>query len=126
VITRFKDMGSLFVLGKLEAGTLRRQDALTLMPKRKPATVKALFVDELEVDVAQAGENVLIQVQGLNEEDVNSGDVLCEASRCANRTIMFDAQIQVLDLLPHRPIITNAYQAVSLSLPSSMHTYASD
>jgi peptide chain release factor subunit 3 len=112
VITRFKDMGSLMVLGKLEAGTLRKGDELILMPTRKRCSVRELIVDEEEVDIVLAGENVLVKVTGLNEEDVADGMVLCEAERCALRTAMFDCQIQVLDLLAHKPILTSGYQAV--------------
>jgi len=112
VITRFKDMGFLFILGKLESGTLRNGDDIILMPKRLKGCVKGLLVDEEEVDVAEAGENVLIKVTGFDEPDVSDGMVICDFARPAQRTIMFDAQIQVMDLLPHRPIITGAYQAV--------------
>lgn len=112
VITRFKDMGYLHILGKLEAGTLNKGDELVLMPKKLRCQVKGICVDEEEVDCAEAGENVLVRVVGIDEPDVGDGMVLCEAARCAQRTVLFEAQIQVLDLLEHKPIITSGYQAV--------------
>ncbi len=49
------------------------------------------------------GENVLVKLKTLEEEDLHQGFVICAAEAPCKKTQVFDAQIAVLELLPHKP-----------------------
>ena len=112
VLTKFKDMGALCVLGKLESGTLTKDSKLTMLPQNQAIKLMDILVDEKEVEKAEAGENVLVKVKGIEEEDIHPGFVLCEVDRPCKVSNLFQCQVVVLDLLPHKPIITIGYNAV--------------
>jgi peptide chain release factor subunit 3 len=48
----------------------------------------------------------------LDESHIQNGFVLCDAKRPCKVAIQFDAQIRVLPLLPHKPLLSAGYQAV--------------
>ena len=99
-------MGVLYVLGKIEAGTIYKDSELLLMPNNKkvcpqPASsmlgsrahslvwypfdvqvqCTGLLVEDTEVPMARAGENILMRIKGCEEEEVvcmsTSLDLLC-------------------------------------------------
>ncbi len=50
IMARYKDMGALFVLGKLEAGTLVKDTKLLMMPNKVEVLCTGIFIDEQEVN----------------------------------------------------------------------------
>ncbi|KAL2940389.1 Eukaryotic peptide chain release factor GTP-binding subunit, partial [Bienertia sinuspersici] len=50
IIDKFKDLGTV-VMGKVESGSIREGDSLTVMPNRVNVKVVALYVDEIKLDV---------------------------------------------------------------------------
>jgi peptide chain release factor subunit 3 len=109
---RYKDMGALFVLGKLESGTLVKDAKLLMMPNKVEVTCIGIAVDDVEVDVAKPGENVVVKIKGIEEEDVQEGFVLSYQDRPTRRAVVFEGQIAVLELLEHKPILSQGYAAV--------------
>lgn len=71
-----------------------------------------ITVDEQEVDMARPGENVLVRVKGIEEEEVQEGFVLSYLDRPTKRAALFEAQVAVLDLLEHKPILAVGYEAM--------------
>lgn len=112
VMARYKDMGALFCLGKIESGSLQRDRKLLMMPNRVEVLCTGVFVDEVEVDEAKPGENVVIRIKGIEEEDIQEGFVLSYPDRPAKRSCLFEAQVAVMDLLEHKPLLTPGYEAM--------------
>ena len=112
VIDKYKEDGKTYIMGKTEAGTLRRGDALLLMPNKTPVKVTGLFRDADETAVARPGENLRVRVTGVEEEDVAAGFVLCSAVTPVPVVTEFDALLSILELLEHKSIFTAGYKCV--------------
>jgi peptide chain release factor subunit 3 len=111
VIDRYRDMGTV-VMGKSEAGLVRKGDALVLMPTRARVTVASIFRDEDEVAAAGGGENLRLRLNGVDEDDISPGFVLCSRRAPCPAVTYFDAQLHILDLLEHKAIFTAGYKAI--------------
>lgn len=64
------------------------------------------------MDCAKPGENVLVKIKGIEEEDIQEGFVISYFDRPTRRTTVIEGQVAVLDLLEHKPIMTVGYSAV--------------
>ncbi|KAK9844180.1 hypothetical protein WJX81_007181 [Elliptochloris bilobata] len=111
VIDKYKDMGTI-VMGKSEAGIVRKGDRLYVMPNKVPVTVSAVYRDDVEVAAARGGENLRLRLAGVDEDEVAGGFVLCSRSKPVPCVTYFDTQLQILDLLEHKAIFTAGYKAV--------------
>ncbi|OWF46504.1 eukaryotic peptide chain release factor GTP-binding subunit ERF3A-like [Mizuhopecten yessoensis] len=108
IVDKYRDMGTL-ILGKLEAGVITKNMTLMVMPNRATIKVNQLFSDEIETELANPGENLKVKVQGVEEEDISPGFVLCPLDAPCNTGKVFDAQIVILE---HKSIICAGYSAV--------------
>ena len=52
-----------------------------------------ICIDDDEVDMVKPGENVLVKLKGLEEEDLHQGYVICAADAPCHKTQVFDAQV---------------------------------
>ena len=111
VMDKYKDMGTI-VMGKCESGVVSRGDKLMMMPNKVPVKVATVWRDEVEVEAAKPGENLRLRLSGIDEEDVSSGFVLSDEKDLVPVVHSFEAQIAVLDLLEHKPIMTGGYTAI--------------
>lgn len=111
IMDRYKDMGTV-VMGKSEAGLVRKGDALLMMPNRAVVKVTTLWRDDQEVSAAKPGENLRLRLSGVEEDEIHSGFVLCDRWKPVPVVKQFEAQIAILDLLEHKPILTGGYKAV--------------
>jgi peptide chain release factor subunit 3 len=112
IVARYKDMGTVCILGKIESGTIKTGDKLVMMPGKTQLVCLGLIIDDQECDMAVPGENVVVKVKGCEEEDVRGGMVLSHSSKPSSTATEFIGQIWVLDLLEHKPLITAGYAAV--------------
>jgi peptide chain release factor subunit 3 len=95
---KYRDMGTL-VEGKIEAGVIKKNMSLVMMPNREKVEVAALYGEtEDEVNAAQCGDQVRIRLRGIEEEDILPGFVLCSPKRLVHCVSAFEAQIRVLEL----------------------------
>jgi peptide chain release factor subunit 3 len=62
--------------------------------------------------MAKCGENVLLRLKGIEEEEVQDGFVLSGIEHPCRRTTTFEAQVAVMDLLEHKPLLTIGYDCV--------------
>ena len=78
VLDRYKE-NSVYIMGKLESGTIKYGDTYTLMPSKAKITVDWLFnSEEKGVPYALPGENIRIRCKGIDSEnEVNRGNILC-------------------------------------------------
>jgi peptide chain release factor subunit 3 len=113
ILDKMKDRG-VVAFGKVESGTIRIGSKLSIMPNNINAQVVALYNCKQElVRYAKPGENVQVKVRMIEDENlINKGDVLCTIDNLAPITELFEAELQILELLPHRQIMTAGYKSM--------------
>eukprot|EP01116_Phalansterium_solitarium_P012642 TRINITY_DN2911_c0_g1_i1.p1 TRINITY_DN2911_c0_g1~~TRINITY_DN2911_c0_g1_i1.p1 ORF type:complete len:612 (+),score=232.06 TRINITY_DN2911_c0_g1_i1:159-1994(+) len=113
VIDKGKDRGATQVMGKVEAGTLRVGDKLIIVPNNIKTECLGLFMDEgRAIKTARSGESVKVLLKGVEEEQIHTGFVICNLSNPVPCQTRFEAMLNILELLPHKPIFTPGYTAV--------------
>lgn len=117
-----KDRG-VVIFGKVEQGTVKLGDKLTLSPSNLPCQVMSIYNSKEEaVRYATPGENVKIRLLHIQDDNlVNKGDVLGPREGDMPVSDLFEAEIQVLELLSYKPIMSKGYQFVL-----HIHTVADD
>lgn len=106
---KYKDMGTI-VVGKIEAGHIKKGQSLLLMPNKQTTEVTAIYGETgEEIDQAMCGDNIRIRLKGVEEEEVMPGFVLCSKKNPVKTTTCFEAQLAILD---HKNIICAGYTAV--------------
>jgi len=112
VLAKYKERGVVCILGKVESGVLVIDENLILMPNGQMVTCTGILVEDAQVNIASPGENIVVQVKGVEEEDIAIGSVVSYPTHPTKKTRCFEAQLAVLDLLPHKPLITAGYSCV--------------
>eukprot|EP00004_Rigifila_ramosa_P006029 TRINITY_DN1670_c0_g1_i2.p1 TRINITY_DN1670_c0_g1~~TRINITY_DN1670_c0_g1_i2.p1 ORF type:complete len:707 (+),score=173.96 TRINITY_DN1670_c0_g1_i2:1837-3957(+) len=116
VVDKYKDMGTVILMGKIESGRTKVGDKLVLMPNKTLLEVVGIEQEETQIKSARAGDNVRIRVQGVKqpfeETDVHTGFVLCGRKNQCPVVDRFIAQVQLMELLDHKPIFSAGYTAV--------------
>lgn len=122
VSARYKDR-VLFAIGKVESGTIKVDDELVVVPNMKKCTVVGIALgDETEVSSAGSGENVIVRLKGIEEDELLPGFVLSPASAPGMRTQLVEAQMVVLDLTDSSiPLISAGFECILHA-----HTMTSD
>ena len=112
ILDRYKE-NTIYIMGKLESGTIKYGETYTLMPSKAKITVDWLFnAEEESVPYALPGENVRIRCKGIdNENEVNRGNILCSPDKLCLTFNVFEAEIQVLEL-PNNLIIAEGFNCI--------------
>lgn len=106
---KYNDMGTV-VVGKLEAGKIKKGDTLLLMPNKVSVEAVAIFNEqEEEVPAAISGDNIRVKLKGVDHEEVSVGHVLSDPNNPVHVATHFEAQLAILE---HRNIICAGYSAV--------------
>ena len=108
VSDKFRDMGTI-VGGKIESGTVKMNQSILIMPNQTKVEVIGIDVDDEPAQFARCGDNVLLKLRGVEEEDVSTGFVLCHPIAPVKTTRLFDAQLIILDF---KNIMCAGYTAV--------------
>lgn len=121
VLDKMKDQG-MIAFGKIESGTINLGDKLMVMPSGNPTQVGMILDHKNEsVKFARPGENVQIKLTGLEEHHYNKGDVLVSREHPTPVTMLFEAEMNLMELIDYKPIMSKGYQAIL-----HMHTIAMD
>jgi len=65
---KYKDMGTV-VVGKIEAGSIKKGSHLVMMPNSVKVEVQAIFNElEEEIPAAAVGDNIRLRLRGIEEE----------------------------------------------------------
>ena len=116
-----KDKG-LIVHGKVENGTVHLGEKLALMPSGGYAQVLGLLdAKGMPVQYAAPGENIQIKINVADEEGLKRGDVLCNRDQMMPVTDIFEAELDLLELLDYKPLMTKGYSCIM-----HIHTYNDD
>ncbi|KAG0274284.1 translation termination factor GTPase eRF3, partial [Linnemannia gamsii] len=106
---KYKDMGTV-VVGKIEAGSIKKGAQLVMMPNSVKVEVQQIYNElEEEIPVAAVGDNIRLRLRGIEEEDILIGFVLCSPKNPIHVVSKFEAQLGILD---HKNIICAGYTAV--------------
>ncbi|CEP10714.1 hypothetical protein [Parasitella parasitica] len=109
ITEKYKDMGTI-VVGKVEAGHLKKGQQVLIMPNKHNAEISAIYDEtENEIEQAMCGDNIRMRLKGVEEEDVMPGFVICSKKNPVRTTNQFEAQLAILD---HKNIICAGYTAV--------------
>ena len=112
VLDKMKDK-DLIIHGKVENGTVNLGEKLALMPSGNFCQVLGLLDAKGQaVKYAAPGENVQIRINIANEDAVQRGTVLCNRDSMMPVTEIFEAEIDVLELLDYKPILSKGYNCV--------------
>jgi len=112
VMDRYKDMGCVMAIGKVEANKVYVGDKLRIMPSGATCDVHRLLVDDEPVEMAGTGENVVVGLKGITDSDLHGGYILCDIENYTEKASTVECQVQLLDLLPHKPLFSVGYSAV--------------
>lgn len=80
----------------------------------KVCDISSITIEDLndEVQEAKCGENVIIAIKNLEEDDVPVGSILSPQDIPGYRAEIFEAQIMVTDVNDSIPVITVGYECV--------------
>jgi peptide chain release factor subunit 3 len=121
VLDKMKDK-DLIIHGKVENGTIRLGEKLALCPRGDFCQVLGLLdAKGQQVAYACPGENVQIKLNIADDELVQRGDVICNRDTFMPVTDVFEAEIDILDLLEYKPILSKGYNCIM-----HIHTYSDE
>lgn len=112
ILDKMKDK-DLVIHGKVENGTVKLGDKLALMPSGNFCQVLGLLDAKGQtVKYAKPGENIQIRLNVADEEAVQRGCVLCKRDFMMPVTDIFEAEIDLLELLEYKPIFSKGYNCI--------------
>lgn len=113
VLDKMKDRG-MDIFGKVDSGRIDLGTQVMIMPYKMSAEIAMIRnTDDQLVKYAKAGENVKLRLKGLENEDlVYKGCVMCSPSDLCPVFQTFEAEVKIVNMLKHKPIISTGYQCV--------------
>ncbi len=100
-------------VGKIETGIMKIGQKVIILPGRTgkgiEGEVRSIEMHHEQLQQAEAGDNVGINVRGIGKKDVARGDVVCDAAKPAPVVEEFVAQIAVIS---HPTVIAKGYTPV--------------
>ncbi len=103
-----KGIGTVPV-GKVETGVLNKGEKIVFMPSGVSGEVKSIEMHHEEIDKAEPGDNVGINVRGVGKDDIRRGDVIGTPDNAPTVVKKFVARIFVLR---HPTVLTVGYTPV--------------
>ncbi|HET6507105.1 MAG TPA: selenocysteine-specific translation elongation factor [Baekduia sp.] len=76
------------VTGTLWAGRLARGDVVALLPGERTARVRSVQVHDVDVEAAEAGQRVAVNLAGVRARDVARGDVVARPGSRGERRVL--------------------------------------
>jgi len=108
----YKDKGDKMAIGKVEQGSVRPGMKCIVMPIAAKCTVVSVFINEVEMSHANSGENVVLKLHGVTEDQLMKGYVLCPVSHPIRVVTRVKAQLRLIELPEERPVMTAGYRAM--------------
>lgn len=122
ILDKMKESG-VIAHGKIESGTIRIGDKIMISPSGYPAQVGQILDHKNEsVLFARPGENVQIKLIHIDDENmINKGDVIIGRDAPMPVTMLFEAEIELFELLDYKPIVSKGYTCIM-----HCHTFADE
>lgn len=96
-------------VGRVETGVIKPGDKVVIEPSGTAAEIKSIEMHHKELDKAEPGDNVGINIKGISKKDIKKGDVIGHPDKPPTVAKEFTAQIIVLQ---HPTVITKGYTPV--------------
>ncbi|GKV37830.1 hypothetical protein SLEP1_g45805 [Rubroshorea leprosula] len=96
-VVKLSSQGQVSACGKLEAGALRSGSKVIVLPSANIATVRSLESGSQGCAIARAGDNVAVNLQGIDGNHVMAGGVLCHPDFPVAVTKHLELKVLVLD-----------------------------
>lgn len=111
LLESFKEMG-VMVTGKVEQGMVAIGTQCVIQPANIETEVLSVYIEDTEVIHALPGENVRLKLKNVEEDQIHRGFVLSNFSHPCPVVAEFEADVLIVELLEHRPIISAGYSCV--------------
>ena len=111
LLESFKEMG-VMVTGKIEQGKVAIGTQCVIQPANLETEILAIYIEDTEVTYANPGESVRLKLKNVEEDQIHRGFVLSEALHPCPVVSEFEADVLIVELLDHRPIISAGYSCV--------------
>lgn len=113
ILDKMKSRGT-DIFGKVNTGRIDVGMQIVVMPFKLPAEIVSISnTDDNLVKYAKAGENVKLVLKGLPSDDyIYKGCLLCAPTDLCAVFQTFMAEVKIVNILPHKPIISTGYQCV--------------
>jgi elongation factor 1-alpha len=100
-------------VGKVETGVMKVGQKVVILPGRSgtgiEGEVRSIEAHHEQLQEAEAGDNVGINIRGVGKKDMARGDVICDAANPASMVEEFEAQIAVIN---HPTVVAKGYTPV--------------
>lgn len=100
-------------VGRIETGTMKVGDKIMIVPGREGkgvgGDIKSIEMHHEQVQIAEPGDNVGINVRGVGKKDIARGDVLGKVDNVPNVATEFTAQVVIMN---HPSVVTVGYTPV--------------
>jgi len=100
-------------VGKVETGIMKIGQKVIVLPGRSgtgiEGEVRSIEAHHEQLQEAEAGDNIGINIRGVGKKDMARGDVICDAAKPAKIVEEFEAQIAVIN---HPTVIAKGYTPV--------------
>ncbi|CAA0843319.1 Translation elongation factor EF1A/initiation factor IF2gamma family protein [Striga hermonthica] len=109
-LLKSQSQGQVSVCGKLECGAIRTGFKVLVMPSREIATARCLERDSRPCDVARAGDNVTVNLQGIEANRVTAGGVICHPNYPVQVANRLELKILVLEAVSTPIVIGSQFE----------------
>jgi len=122
ILDKMREQG-VIAHGKIESGTIKVGDKIMVLPSGLPSQVGSILDHKNSpVMFARPGENVQIRLIHIEDENmINKGDVIVNREQPLPVTMLFEAELDLLELIEYKPILSRGYQCII-----HCHTIAED
>jgi elongation factor 1-alpha len=100
-------------VGKIETGVMKIGQKVVILPGRSgtgiPGEVRSIEAHHEQLQTAEAGDNVGVNIRGVGKKDMARGDVICDAAAPAKIVEEFEARVAVIN---HPTVIAKGYTPV--------------
>jgi len=100
-------------VGKIETGIMKVGQKVVVLPGRSGTgingEIRSIEAHHEQLQEAEAGDNVGVNIRGVGKKDMARGDVICDAAKPAKIVEEFEAQIAVIN---HPTVIAKGYTPV--------------
>ncbi|CAN0860084.1 HBS1-like protein [Linum grandiflorum] len=97
-VIKSSSQGQVSACGKLEAGALRSGMKVVVMPSGEVGTIKSLERDSEGCGAARAGDNVSVNIQGVEGSNVMPGGVICHPDYLVGVANHLELKVLALEL----------------------------
>lgn len=84
-----------------------------IQPSGNPTQVSQILDHKNEsVKYARPGENIQIRLTNIEDHQLNKGDVIVTRDAPVPVTMLFEAEMELLELIDYKPIMSKGYQCI--------------